>query len=86
MHTLTLYYFGDLMSKLSLGRETLRLPPTHATIMGVMKHLAMRGGDWAKHFSQPRNTLRITVNKRDATPDTALNDGDEIAFIESIAL
>jgi hypothetical protein len=41
----TIHYFGDLMGKLGLGRETLRLPP-----------------------------------------ETALNNNDEIAFIESIAL
>ena len=86
MHNLTIYYFGDLMGKLGLGRETLRIPPTHATITGLMKLLAIRGGDWDKAFSTPRSTLQIMVNKRAAQPDTTLASGDEIAFIESIAL
>jgi len=86
MHNLTIYYFGDLMGKLGLGRETLRVPPSHATIAGLMSLLAIRGGDWDKAFSKPRSTLQIMVNKRAAQPDTALASGDEIAFIESIAL
>lgn len=91
MHTLTIYYFGDLMGKLGLGRETLRLSPSHATIAGLMNILAIRGGEWDKAFSQsatatPRNTLQILVNKRAAQPDTVLASGDEVAFIESIPL
>jgi|GEM_PF-1130972 len=86
MHNLTLYYFGDLMGKLGLGRETLRIPASHATIAGLMNLLAIRGGDWDKAFSSPRSSLQILVNKRPAQLDTALASGDEIAFIESIAL
>ncbi len=86
MHTLTIYYFGDLMGKLGLGRETLRIPPSHATIAGLMNLLAIRGADWSKTFSAPRSTRKIMVNKCAAQSDTALNSGDEVAFIESIAL
>ena len=86
MHNLTIYYFGDLMGKLGLGRETLRIPPAHATVAGLMNLLAIRGGDWDKAFSKPRSTLQIMVNKQPAQPDTALATGDEIAFIESISL
>lgn len=85
MHSITVYYFGDLMAKLNIGRETLRIPPTRATVGGLMSLLANRGGDWSG-FIQPRSTLHITVNKKDAAADTVLVNGDEVAFIESVSL
>jgi sulfur-carrier protein len=86
MNPVTVLYFGDLMTKLSIGREQLRLPPSIKDVAGLMKVLAVRGGDWQAAFGQPRATLRITINKRDAGADTAIQAGDEIAFIESVSL
>lgn len=86
MNSITLLYFGDLMARVHIGRETLRLPTAVQDVGGLMKLLAMRGGDWAASFAEPRATLRITVNKRDADATTPLHAGDEIAFIEFATL
>lgn len=86
MYTLTLFYFGDLMNQLGIGRETLRIPANKATVAGLLSLLAMRGGDWQKAFATPRATLQITVNKKPAGLDAPLTDGDEIALIEAISL
>jgi molybdopterin converting factor small subunit len=86
MNPITLLYFGDLMAHLQIGRETLRLPLSVRDIAGLMKLLAMRGGDWQKAFGEPRSTLRVTINKQDAEFTTAIQGGDEIAFIESVSL
>ena len=86
MNPVTLLYFGDLMAKLSIGREQMRLPPNVKDVGTLMRMLAMRGGDWKKAFDQPRATLRITVNKKDASADTPINGGDEVAFIEMLSL
>jgi molybdopterin synthase sulfur carrier subunit len=86
MNPVTILYFGDLMAKLSIGRETLRLPPSIKDVAGLMKVLATRGGDWQAAFGAMRSTLRITINKKDADPASALQGGDEIAFIESVSL
>jgi molybdopterin converting factor small subunit len=86
MNPITLLYFGDLMTRLQIGRESLRLPMSVKDVAGLMKLLAMRGGDWQTAFGQPRPTLRITINKKDAGTDTALQGGDEVAFIESVSL
>ena len=86
MEQVTVLYFGDLMAKLEIGREQLRLPPNAKDISGLMRMLAMRGGDWAQAFGKPRATLHITVNKQEADPATPLKAGDEVAFVESIAL
>lgn len=86
MNPVTLLYFGDLMTKLSIGRETLRLPPSIKDVAGLMKVLATRGGDWQAAFGEQRATLQIMINKKEASPASALQGGDEIAFIESVSL
>ncbi|TCJ12801.1 molybdopterin synthase sulfur carrier subunit [Parasulfuritortus cantonensis] len=86
MNPVTLLYFGDLMAQLGIGRETLRLPSSVKDVGALMKVLAMRGGDWQAAFGQPRATLHITINKRDADAASAIAAGDEIAFIESVSL
>lgn len=86
MNPVTIFYFGDLMARLQIGRENLRLPPSVKDVAGLMKVLAMRGGDWQAAFGQTRATLRVTINKQDAAFDSALQAGDEVAFIESVSL
>jgi molybdopterin converting factor small subunit len=86
MNPITILYFGDLMAKLQIGRENLRLPMSVKDVAGLMKVLAMRGGDWQAAFGQSRATLRVTINKRDADFASPLQGGDEVAFIESVSL
>ena len=86
MNPITLLYFGDLMTQLQLGRETLRLSPSVKDVAMLMKMLATRGGDWQDAFGKPRATLRVTVNKQEANFQTPLQGGDEVAFIESVSL
>jgi len=86
MNPVTILYFGDLMAKLSIGRESLRLPMTVKDVAGLMKVLALRGGDWQAAFGQPRATLHVTINKKDAGFDAPLQGGDEVAFIESVSI
>lgn len=86
MQPITLLYFGDLMAKLEIGRESLRLPPSVKDVAGLMKLLAMRGGAWQAAFGAQRTTLHITINKQEADFASALQGGDEVAFIESVSL
>jgi molybdopterin converting factor small subunit len=86
MNPITLLYFGDLMTRLQIGRESLRLPISVKDVAGLMKLLAQRGGDWQKAFGAPRSTLRVTINKQDADFTSALKAGDEVAFIEFVSL
>jgi molybdopterin converting factor small subunit len=74
------------MTQLAIGREQFRLPPNVKDVASLMRMLTMRGGDWKQAFDKPRTTLRITVNKQDADAATAIQGGDEIAFIESVNL
>lgn len=86
MNPITVLYFGDLMAKLQIGRETVRLPMAVKDVAGLMKLLAMRGGDWQAAFGAQRSSLRVTVNKQDAGAETELKGGDEVAFIEAVSL
>jgi len=86
MNPITLLYFGDLMTKLQIGRESLRLPMSVKDVTGLMKLLAQRGGEWQTAFGQPRSTLRVTINKQDADFASELKAGDEVAFIEFVSL
>jgi len=86
MNPITILYFGDLMAKLQIGREMVRLPMSVKDVAGVMKLLAARGGDWQEAFGTTRQSLRVTVNKQDADPSTVLKANDEIAFIEAVSL
>jgi len=86
MNPITVLYFGDLMAKLQIGRESLRLPMSVKDVAGLMKLLAIRGGDWQVAFGQARASMRVTINKQDADFASALQGGDEVAFIESISL
>lgn len=86
MNPITILYFGDLMARLGIGREQLRLPPSVKDVAGLLKVLAVRGGDWQAAFGQPRATLQVTINKQEAALDAPLQGGDEVAFIESVSL
>jgi len=86
MNPISILYFGDLMARLLIGQEKLRLPASVKDVGGLMRVLAMRGGEWQLAFVGPRPSLRITVNKAEATPETPLVAGDEVAFIESVSL
>lgn len=86
MNPVTVLYFGDLMAKLQIGRESLRLPMSVKDVAGLMRLLAARGGDWQAAFGGARQTMRVTINKQDAGPATEIKAGDEIAFIEAVSL
>ena len=86
MNPVTILYFGDLMARLAIGRESLRLPMSVKDVAGLMKVLAMRGGDWQAAFGQPRQSMHVTINKQDADFASPLQGGDEVAFIESVSL
>jgi len=86
MPPVTVLYFGDLMSQLAIGREQMRLPPNVNNVESLRHLLSQRGGEWKRAFAHPRATLRIMVNKSEATADTPVGGGDEIAFIESLSL
>ena len=80
---ITLLYFARLREALGTGREELALPAGIGTLGALRAHLAQRGEVWAKEMAAGRN-LRAAVNQDIATADTAIKDGDEVAFFPPV--
>lgn len=80
---ITLLYFARLREALGTGREELALPAGINTLGALRAHLEMRGDAWAKEMAAGRN-LRAAVNQDIATADTAIKDGDEVAFFPPV--
>ncbi len=80
---ITLLYFARLREALGTGREELALPAGIGTLGALRAHLAQRGEAWAKEMAEVRN-LRAAVNQDIATADTAIKDGDEVAFFPPV--
>lgn len=80
---ITLLYFARLREALGTGREELVLPAGINTLGALRAHLAQRGEAWAKEMAAGRN-LRAAVNQDIATADTAIKDGDEVAFFPPV--
>jgi len=78
---ITILYFGHLAEMLGRESEILFLPLTIHDIQGLMAHLARRGDNWTVVFEKPRASMKITVNKQFAEAATAVQGGDEIAFV-----
>ncbi len=78
---ITIFYFGHLVEMLHRESEIMFLPRTINDVKGLMAHLARRGEEWPLVFENPRETMRITVNKQFSDVDTPIKGGDEIAFV-----
>ena len=78
---ITILYFGHLAEMLNRESEVMFLPLTLKTIQDLMAHLARRGDNWTLVFERPRESMKITVNKQFSDAGTAIQGGDEIAFV-----
>lgn len=77
---LHILYFGHLVDALGSAAEDVELPQTPTTVADLCTALSQRGAAW--HSALTGNqSLKITVNKQFAEPDTPLKDGDEVAFV-----
>ncbi len=79
--TVRLLYFAALVDRLGTAAEALALPAEVRDVRGLVAHLRARGGPWEQVFGA--SSVRITVNKQFADLDTALQPGDEVAFISA---
>ncbi len=76
-------YFARLREQLGCGEETLPLLPGKvAAIKELVALLSDRGRIWGDTLSDPN--VRVAVNQTIADLDTAINDGDEVAFFPPV--
>ncbi|WP_153147152.1 molybdopterin converting factor subunit 1 [Dechloromonas sp. H13] len=73
-------YFAGLREALGIGSETLELPAGVATV-GTLR-------DWLVGLGRERlasaKNLRCAVNQEMGGPETAVRDGDEVAFFPPV--
>ena len=80
---ITVLYFARLREALGTGSETFELPAEVRDVEGLRAMLIARGGAWAQELA-PSKPVRAAVNQTIAVGDTALADGDEIAFFPPV--
>jgi molybdopterin converting factor small subunit len=73
-------YFGHLPDTLGRSSEEFELPRAGLDVAGLMRLLSLRGEAWTGVFGHP-GSLKVTVNKQFAEPDTPVPDGAEVAFV-----
>jgi molybdopterin synthase sulfur carrier subunit len=87
-----LRYFASLRESVGSDAEELDLGELAAnpnsanpgtTVAAVRTHLAQRGSTWADAFAEDRRIL-AAVNQDMARPETAVKDGDELAFFPPV--
>lgn len=80
--TVRVLYFAALREALGTASEEVSLPPGVTSVAALREHLASRGEAW-QILARMKN-LRAAVNQDMARPETAIRDGDEIAFFPPV--
>ena len=78
-----LRYFASLREQLGTDAEQIELPGGVADLAGLAAHLQARGGTWGEAFDTGR-TLMMAVNQEAANSESAVKDGDEVAFFPPV--
>lgn len=80
---ITLLYFARLREALDLSSEQASPPAAVTDVRSLTEWLRQRGGAWREELAQDR-PVRVAVNQDMADPDTAVRDGDEVAFFPPV--
>ena len=74
-----LLYFFKLVDLLGCSQEELKLPEGVVSVAGLLAWLGQRGEVYRTALTDGSG-LQITVNKKFVEPESAIANGDEIAF------
>ena len=78
-----IYYFASIRESLGLAQEQITADTEITTVRSVMNALVARHGErWDSVLRQ--NKVLTAVNKTVARLDTAIKDGDEVAFFPPV--
>jgi molybdopterin synthase sulfur carrier subunit len=75
-------YFASLREQVGTAGEQLALEESR-TVAELRARLCVRGNPWAEALGRDQ-TILSAVNQQMAGPDTALADGDEVAFFPPV--
>jgi molybdopterin synthase sulfur carrier subunit len=78
-----IYYFASIRESLGLAQEQMVVDAEITTVLSVINALIARHGErWDGVLRQSK--VLMAVNKTVARPDTAIKDGDEVAFFPPV--
>ena len=77
-----LRYFASLRETLGIGDETVALPDAVDTVAGLQQWLQTRGEPWREALADER--LLVAVNQEVGDMQTAVRDGDEVAWFPPV--
>ena len=80
---ITIVYFARLREAFGKESERMALPAGVSDIAALRAFLRTRGGAWAEELGESR-PVRAAVNYELAAGDSAVSDGDEIAFFPPV--
>jgi molybdopterin synthase sulfur carrier subunit len=80
---ITLLYFARLRETFGLSSEQADLPADVKDVRSLTEWLRQRGGAWQEELALDK-PVRVAVNQDMAAPDTAVHDGDEVAFFPPV--
>lgn len=80
---ISLRFFASVREALDTSDEKLTLPEGVATVGAVRTLLQARGGKWAQALSAEQ-PLRTAFNHVMCGPETALEEGGEVAFFPPV--
>ena len=80
---ITVLYFARLREVLGTSSERIALPAGVRDLDGVRAALVARGGAWGEELAAHK-PVRAAVNQAMAAGDTAVADGDEVAFFPPV--
>lgn len=76
-------YFAWVREKIGAAGEELALPAGVTNVGALIRHLAALSPRHAEAFANP-TAIRAAVNQEFATAETAVADGDEVAFFPPV--
>jgi len=77
-------YFASLRERLGVAGEEIDVSLLDASsVAGVLTLLCARGGLWLEVLGDDRSVL-MALNQEMARPQSAVSDGDEVAFFPPV--
>ena len=76
-------YFAGVREATGAAKEDIALPAGVRDVAGLRALLCSRGGGWADALAESTR-VRAAVNQEMAANDTAVVDGDEVAFFPPV--
>ncbi len=76
-------YFARLSESLGMKSEELDFSAQISCAADIVQLLIARDGIWAQEFSG-ENKILVAVNQEMGEGNTAINDGDEVAFFPPV--